>query len=236
MLSFIACAFLFSFFVFLATGKNLNFIGAINNLSFSYPSFPPLTQPELINDDNTLNADNDLLTFCDTNRKPRRCDELEQCPCTHRLKLRLNATVELIIVDEAHTISRMNHPFHLHGFAFHVMDMGQHPEGVPLTAALVQRMLLTRTFDSVMGSGKTRSDDPERIPALKDTMSIPSRGYVRVRFLADNPGFWFMHCHFEWHMAIGMAIVVQVGETNQMVPPPTDFPKCSNYVPNLNLK
>lgn len=67
---------------------------------------------------------------------------------------------------------------------------------------------------------------------IKDTISIPSKGFTRFRFRADNPGFWLLHCHYEWHLATGMGLIFQVGETDQMVPPPADFPKCGNYNPN----
>lgn len=72
------------------TGHDINLMGAINNISFTYPSFPLLTQAESINED----------LFCDENSRPSRCQDRTQCPCIHRLKIKLNATVELIIVDE----------------------------------------------------------------------------------------------------------------------------------------
>jgi FtsP/CotA-like multicopper oxidase with cupredoxin domain len=31
---------------------------------------------------------------------------------------------------------------------------------------------------------------------IKDTLSVPSNGYVIFRFKADNPGWWLLHCHF----------------------------------------
>ncbi|KAE9008675.1 hypothetical protein PR003_g16083 [Phytophthora rubi] len=37
-------------------------------------------------------------------------------------------------------------------------------------------------------------------------------GYVVLRFKADNPGVWMMHCHVDWHMAIGMGMVFVEGE------------------------
>lgn len=33
-------------------------------------------------------------------------------------------------------------------------------------------------------------------PPYKDTVVLPYPGYVRLRFRADNPGFWLFHCHF----------------------------------------
>ena len=39
-----------------------------------------------------------------------------------------------------------------------------------------------------------------------------------MRFRADNPGAWMMHCHMDWHLAAGMAmVVVQAPEEAQKV-------------------
>lgn len=45
---------------------------------------------------------------------------------------------------------------------------------------------------------------------LRDTVQIPSRGYAVLRFRADNPGIWMFHCHILWHLASGMAMLVDV--------------------------
>jgi FtsP/CotA-like multicopper oxidase with cupredoxin domain len=47
-------------------------------------------------------------------------------------------------------------------------------------------------------------------PALKDTVIVPARSDLVVQWVADNPGRWFFHCHIEWHMATGMARVIEV--------------------------
>lgn len=44
-------------------------------------------------------------------------------------------------------------------------------------------------------------------------------------------GFWLLHCHYEWHLAIGMGLFLQVGEISEMVKAPNDFPQCDNYIP-----
>jgi multicopper oxidase len=48
-------------------------------------------------------------------------------------------------------------------------------------------------------------------PALKDTVNVPARGDLVMQWVADNPGRWFFHCHIEWHMATGMARVIEIG-------------------------
>jgi iron transport multicopper oxidase len=38
-------------------------------------------------------------------------------------------------------------------------------------------------------------------PILRDVVSIGSAGdEVTIRFVADNPGPWFFHCHIDWHL------------------------------------
>jgi multicopper oxidase len=48
-------------------------------------------------------------------------------------------------------------------------------------------------------------------PPLKDSVNVPARSDLVVQWVADNPGRWFFHCHIEWHMATGMARVIEIG-------------------------
>jgi FtsP/CotA-like multicopper oxidase with cupredoxin domain len=45
--------------------------------------------------------------------------------------------------------------------------------------------------------------------ALRDTVLVPPRTSVTVAFDANNPGIWYLHCHILWHLAAGMAVLVQ---------------------------
>lgn len=47
---------------------------------------------------------------------------VEFCECTHVLQVPVNATVELVLVDEGYTYNT-THPFHLHGHGFKVVAM-----------------------------------------------------------------------------------------------------------------
>ncbi|KAK8502053.1 hypothetical protein V6N13_064158 [Hibiscus sabdariffa] len=79
-----------------------------------------------------------------------------------------------------------------------------------------------------------RNKDPAKFnlvdPIERNTVGVPSGGWVAIRFLADNPGVWFMHCHLEVHTSWGlkMAWVVLDGEfpDQKLLPPPADLPKC----------
>ncbi|XP_035911110.1 laccase-2-like [Anopheles stephensi] len=187
--------------------------GAINNISLAYPPFPLLTQPDQI----------DESMFCDEHQRPARCSDRQLCNCIHRVKIELGDLVELYILDLTPSVNDLNHPFHLHGYQMFVMELGQ-DRRVPITFEIAQQIARQRLVQ--------RNTVP--LPPRKDTVSIPSRGYARVRFRANNPGFWLMHCHYEWHTAVGMALVLQVGETDDMVKPPADFPKCNNYTPAVD--
>ena len=47
-------------------------------------------------------------------------------------------------------------------------------------------------------------------PPIKDTVVVPDGGFTVIRFLADNPGYWLMHCHMSWHNHLGMGFVIKV--------------------------
>jgi len=44
---------------------------------------------------------------------------------------------------------------------------------------------------------------------VRDTVLVPGRTSVTVEFDANNPGLWYVHCHILWHLAAGMAALVQ---------------------------
>jgi FtsP/CotA-like multicopper oxidase with cupredoxin domain len=45
--------------------------------------------------------------------------------------------------------------------------------------------------------------------AMRDTVLVPGKTSVTVEFDANNPGLWYVHCHVLWHLAAGMATLVQ---------------------------
>ena len=38
---------------------------------------------------------------------------------------------------------------------------------------------------------------------------VPFGGYMIVRFIVDNPGWWLFHCHVEIDISSGMAAVIR---------------------------
>ncbi|XP_031475696.1 laccase-14-like isoform X1 [Nymphaea colorata] len=123
--------------------------------------------------------------------------------------LNYNETVEIVYQGTA-VLQAINHPMHLHGYDFYVVGRGLgnfDPDKDPLNYNLV---------------------DPPR----ENTVGVPYGGWAALRFRANNPGVWLLHCHFERHFTWGMATVfiVKNGPTNEtsMLPPPPYMPKCSD--------
>ncbi|PKI34855.1 hypothetical protein CRG98_044759 [Punica granatum] len=67
-------------------------------------------------------------------------------------------------------------------------------------------------------------------PQIRNTIGVPVGGWAAIRFTADNPGAWIMHCHLDVHLPLGLAtaFVVENGPTpaTTLPPPPKDLPKC----------
>ncbi|EEH49915.2 uncharacterized protein PADG_05994 [Paracoccidioides brasiliensis Pb18] len=93
------------------------------------------------------------------------------------------------------------HPFHLHGHDFFVLTLH----------AATQGWGSYNPFDPHPRHQQFRpsSKDLEKA-VLRDTVQIPQRGHAVLRFRADNPGVWLLHCHILWHLAAGMAMVIDV--------------------------
>ena len=43
-------------------------------------------------------------------------------------------------------------------------------------------------------------------PVFRDTAMLPKGGWVVLRFLANNPGAWPLHCHILWHHYMGQQV------------------------------
>ncbi|XP_034693344.1 laccase-4-like [Vitis riparia] len=118
-----------------------------------------------------------------------------------------NSTVQVVLQDTG-IIATENHPVHLHGFNFFAVGKGlgnYNPKTDPQNFNLID-------------------------PVERNTIGVPSGGWTAIRFLADNPGVWFMHCHLEVHTTWGLKMAFLVdngkGPNQSIIPPPSDLPKC----------
>ncbi|KAJ7100468.1 laccase [Mycena epipterygia] len=71
------------------------------------------------------------------------------------------------------------HPFHLHGHNFHVIRSA--------------------------GNDTYNFNDP----VIRDVVNTgpATTDNTTFRFVTDNAGPWFLHCHIDWHLEIGLAVV-----------------------------
>ena len=52
---------------------------------------------------------------------------------------------------------------------------------------------------------------------------------MRVWIIANNPGYWFLHCHIEPHQMEGMAVIINEVESEQNCPPSELIHKCGDF-------
>ncbi|XP_075217952.1 uncharacterized protein LOC142322763 [Lycorma delicatula] len=204
----------------------------MNNVSNILPMSPLLTQFHDIPSE----------AFCS-----EECVEMtssKYCQCLHVVKIPLGSVVEIIIVDtETGTVkNRTDRPRTVTNDA-KSLDVLQTIVEDPhssiqkvvvqpdISYFLVEKMLKTNRFHP----HKMDSDNylREYLPA-KDIIDIPASGYAITRIIADNPGFWLLHCHFLYHVITGMAVVLQVGDLNDIPQTPIHFPTCGDYTPAIS--
>jgi len=113
---------------------------------------------------------------------------------THPTVLQKNQVVE-IILNNGDTGS---HPFHLHGHNFQVIDRAP---------AYGEHFYDYLNGDPVPYDPSNHQAFPQ-YPIRRDTIILPPQGYVVLRFVADNPGVWIFHCHIDWHLSQGLAMIL----------------------------
>ncbi|KAL3839510.1 hypothetical protein ACJIZ3_024101 [Penstemon smallii] len=183
------------------------FAAAVNNVSFALPTTALLQAYFFKNSNGVYTTDfptNPPNPFNYTGTPP---NNTRVSNGTHLVVLPFNTSVELVLQDTS-ILGAESHPLHLHGYNFFVVGQGfgnYDPNKDPANFNLVD-------------------------PVERNTIGVPAGGWVAIRFLADNPGVWFMHCHFEVHMSWGlrMAWIVLDGPltSQKLPPPPSDLPKC----------
>ncbi|KIW58345.1 hypothetical protein PV05_02872 [Exophiala xenobiotica] len=113
---------------------------------------------------------------------------------THPMVLKQNEVVQLVLNNN----DGGAHPFHLHGHNFQVIDRAP---------AYGEHFYDYVDIDPVPYDPSNHSAFPA-MPARRDTFVVPPNGYYVIRFVADNPGVWMFHCHIDWHLAQGLAMVL----------------------------
>ncbi|KAL0572350.1 laccase, multicopper oxidase, benzenediol:oxygen oxidorectuctase [Marasmius crinis-equi] len=80
------------------------------------------------------------------------------------------------------------------------------------------------TFDVVRPAGSSTYNYEN--PVRRDVVSIGGASdNVTIRFTTDNPGPWILHCHIDWHLEAGFAVVFaeKTDSWNSTITPSTDW-------------
>ena len=97
------------------------------------------------------------------------------------------------------------HPWHSHGHSFWVVGQGD------------------GTFNPDIHVATYNLKDP----VLRDNVILWPLQWVAIRFVANNPGVWFFHCHIPAHEMMGMALHI-VTSPDKVQNPPESVSMCSN--------
>ncbi|CAN1303920.1 LAC7 [Linum perenne] len=187
------------------------FAASMNNVSFQFPTTLSLLQAFSSKVGGVYTRDfpsTPLLKLDHTNPNINNDTQLLFTrKGTKVQKLKYNETVEMVLQNTA-ILTIENHPIHIHGFNFHVLAQG------------------FGNYNKINGPKKFNLINPQ----IRNTIGVPVGGWAVVRFQANNPGIWFMHCHLDAHLPWGLAMAFEVenGPTpgTRLPPPPADLPKC----------
>ncbi|XP_059165592.1 uncharacterized protein LOC131948095 isoform X3 [Physella acuta] len=186
---------------------------------------------------NPLAKSNHPLKTCDR----EDCGNNKVCHCPYHVTYSQGDLVQLVLLNMGQG-SGWDHPVHMHGHSFQVVKMGyptynsstgqfvaENPDidCGPGTQGMPSFCNSARWANTSWESGAVPGVELERAP-IKDTVVVPSGGYVVIRFKADNPGLWLIHCHLELHMTDGMVALLNESYS-QWPSPPENFPTCGHY-------
>nr|XP_033322683.1 laccase-4-like isoform X1 [Megalopta genalis]XP_033322691.1 laccase-4-like isoform X1 [Megalopta genalis]XP_033322700.1 laccase-4-like isoform X1 [Megalopta genalis]XP_033322710.1 laccase-4-like isoform X1 [Megalopta genalis]XP_033322718.1 laccase-4-like isoform X1 [Megalopta genalis]XP_033322726.1 laccase-4-like isoform X1 [Megalopta genalis] len=197
----------------------------VNNVTFTYPSSPLLTQGADVSKENLCLYDADS----DSHNENKETSSLSSqpncrfgngnavntCECVHVRHIPLGATVEIILLDQGGLDDLV---YHLHGNTFYVVGARKFGRSVSL-----------QELKDLDNKGQLFSRNLDYAIA-KDTVIVPKFGAVAIRFKADNPGYWMLRDEHAADWTRGLDVILKVGETSDVIAAPDDFPRCGSFV------
>ncbi|CAL4995975.1 unnamed protein product [Urochloa decumbens] len=196
--------------------NNTRFAASINNVSFVLPSTVSILQAHYSYSLGGAEQQGSVFTADFPANPPVQFDYTAQnvsralwqpVPGTKVYRLKYGAGVQ-VVLQGTNIFAGENHPIHIHGYDFYVLAQG------------------FGNFDAAKDSLSFNLDDPP----MRNTVAVPVNGWAVIRFVADNPGVWLMHCHLDVHITWGLAMAFLVddgvGELQSLQAPPPDLPIC----------
>ncbi|GLT63537.1 hypothetical protein SLA2020_360960 [Shorea laevis] len=119
------------------------------------------------------------------------------------------ASIEIVLQDTSF-LNPENHPIHVHGHNFFIVERG------------------FGNFDVVTYPARYNLIDPPE----SNIVAVPKGGWAAIRIKAANPAVWYRHCRLEEHASWGLAttgFIVQDGPfpSQALLTPSEDLPLLS---------
>lgn len=108
--------------------------------------------------------------------------------------VKLGDVVDIVIDNTA----LLDHPFHMHGHSFSVISKSN------------THNFQYDTVAQALAANPSNKTINLETPPFIDTVLVRRNGHAVVRFTAKNPGYWFLHCHVNHHLAMGMGAFIVV--------------------------
>ena len=208
---------------------------AVNGRNFVFPPKPLQLDPL------RTTRPSEIPNICDRSEK-KICDEpnrrvTDECLCTHVFDIEGGETYRFVFTAigpdrDNNYFWNFAHPIHLHGHSFHVAKIGF---GTYSATGRIQRasddIICNNSYICTSPQWSNNNPDMGRndsLAPLKDTVLIPAGGYAVVYFKANNPGYWFLHCHIEVHQLEGMSVVINENRQKHNSPPDS-MPECGSF-------
>jgi hypothetical protein len=129
---------------------------------------------------------------------------------------------------------------HFHGHKFAVMAM-RFPKYDPVTGHAsednddISCQGSDLCWNATWKEGRVQFFQNVTQPPIKDTVVIPTSGYVVLRFRTTNPGPFMLHCHIDDHVIEGMAMIIDIAP-DKRPQYPSGFPTCLPTVSTTTKK
>ncbi|KAJ3669055.1 hypothetical protein LUZ60_011005 [Juncus effusus] len=189
--------------------NNTRFAASMNNNSFVLPSTVSILQAHRYGVNGVFTTDFPAKPPVQFDYTAQNISQALQQPIkgTKVYPLKFGSKVQLVL-QGTNIVAGENHPIHIHGYDFYILAEG------------------FGNFNPKKDTGKFNLVDPP----MRNTVGVPVGGWAVIRFVADNPGVWLMHCHLDVHITWGLATAFLVedgvGELESLEAFPADYPVC----------
>nr|CAD1841882.1 unnamed protein product [Ananas comosus var. bracteatus] len=151
----------------------------MNNISFTQPRTVSILQADYFGIPGVFTSDFPPVPPIPFDYTANNISRSLQQPVrgTKVYRLKFGSVVQLVMQGTNIFVGE-EHPMHIHGYQFYVLATG------------------FGNYDPVRDPAKFNLVDPP----MRNTVGVPVSGWAVIRFRADNPGIWFVHCHIDSHL------------------------------------